>query len=1461
MILSGDDSLHAVYYQFQPAHQSSPEFDARFLLQLLNLSDSYSFVERRRDTDQLQQTHIRYQLHFQGSPILGSEVIVHRNPSGLIALNGHVYQVEADQPELSPQTAIAKALEAVHADTYTWQDAGQEAMLKQWTGDSLATYYPQPKLVYAPRDLVFSKPFTLCYVMDVYADQPSSAKRIYMHGSTGEIWGEEERIHIIDAEGVAQTRYSGQQRIMVDSLSPTSFRLREGTRGGGIETYNLKTATTYGGASDFTDSDNVWNTQNPDQDEVATDAHWGAEWTYDYYWNKFARNSYDGNGAKIRSYVHYGKKYNNAFWNGYVMTYGDGDSSVFTPLTSIDVCGHEISHAVTTNSAALIYKNESGALNESFSDIFGNSIEFYAKPASASWKIGEDITPNGSGIRHMHNPKAKNHPDTYKGSKWRTGTADNGGVHSNSGVQNFWYYLLCEGGSGTNDNGDSYNVDSIGLFKAEKVAYRNLTVYLTASSTYDDARFYAIRSAEDLFGSCSPEVIAVTNAWYAVGVGNAYDSSLVVADFIADTAWCHPNQPVPFINRSQNASAYLWSFGDGDTSTQVHPAHTYASYGTFSVQLIAKGCFSNTFDTLSRSNYILIDSSRDICNSVLMTAGAWDTVERCTGFIYDDGGDDLYQTQIRDTLTIVGAPCDSMELFFSTFDFENKFDSLYIYDGPNPSSPLIGGYTGNQLANGGRIVGYSGYLTLRQFADPFLTGDGFKAELHVYRKPLTGLAMPDTTVCYEQLIALQPQVFGGARKDYNYFWNTIPGDSALWVQLTQDSVVTLIVEEYCTKELLYDTVQLYVRDPLSIAQLSDTTLCFRQDETFHSGVSGGDTLNRVVRWIPLNVTGDSLLFNSDTTVHLKATVSDGCSPNNDSTEFWVTVRPALMISTSPDTVVCYRSQVNLSASGSGGLAPLNYIWSHGLGAGSNKVDFPKDDDVYRVILFDNCSGTNDTGFIAVKVLDSMRIQRGADTTVCHREGHELWVEVNGGDSTGYVYTWTPDLGNKPDPQIFPESTQTYHVSVSDGCSNQAVSDSIHIDVKAPLSVQINGPDTACFGELVFYTSVSGGGVPAQYAYRWSHAMGNLSSANTNAKVDTTISLVLEDGCSAPDTSYFKLIVRDPLTISSIADTTICSGDSIHLWSVGQGGVPQQYNYFWDKGAGIGNKVTVAPKFTTLYRVVLNDNCSSFIEDSVLVNVNATPKVNYSLDPNPQCAGVPVSFRNLTPNGNLHANFWWFGDGDTSTEFEPTHRYQDDGSYRVRLIVTSANGCSDSTEGTDLIDIVPAPKAFFVQTPEVATIADRFFNFNNQSQHASHYQWSFGDGSSDTVFSPFYTYADTGHYEVVLVARNSMGCSDEYRQIVRVKDIYLSHIPNAFTPDGDGMNDRFLPFIKGLLDYRMEIYDGWGGNIFVSEDARFGWDGKDKAGNDIPSGHYLYIITGRSVDGDLVSESGLVQVLR
>jgi len=668
-------------------------------------------------------------------------------------MNGLLYKsIEAAaSPVLTETAALTKALAFVHATKYKWEVAEEEMLIKKTSNNENATYFPKGELVYACKNNQYNESNNrLTYKFNIYAHAPLYRAEVYVDATTGEIILEDKILHDADVTGTAVTAYSGTQTITTDSFGG-SFRLRETGRGNGINTYNMLTGTSYGAAVDFTDADNTWNNVNAAQDEVATDAHFGAEKTYDYYFTNHGRNSIDDAGFALNSYVHYDVAYNNAFWDGTRMTYGDGDGSLFTPLTALDVAGHEITHGLTTFTANLDYADESGALNESFSDIFGTSIEWWATPTVGDWLIGEDI---GTVIRNMANPNAMGDPDTYFGTNWAPlGGGDNGGVHTNSGVQNYWYYLLSNGGTGTNDNGDAYTVSGLGLTNASDIAFRNLTVYLINSSQFSDARFYSIQAATDLFGPCSAEVEATTNAWYAVGVGGIYVAT-VISDFnSATTTFCSAPASVDFSNTSMNASTFHWDFGDGGTSTVNSPTHVYTANGTYTVQLIADGG-SCGVDTLTMVNYITINTTIP-CNINLPTSGSAITQTSCNGTIFDSGGPSANYGGNEDAqITISPFGAISVDLNFIMFDVEPgtgtscNYDWVKLYDGPTAASTLIGTYCNNNIPT--TISSSGGSITLVFHSDGGLQLPGFECAWNcnlATASPVANFTANYTTTC------------------------------------------------------------------------------------------------------------------------------------------------------------------------------------------------------------------------------------------------------------------------------------------------------------------------------------------------------------------------------------------------------------------------------------------------------------------------------------------------------------------------------------------------------------------------------------------------------------------------------------------------------------------------------------------------------------------------------------------
>ena len=334
--------------------------------------------------------------------------------------------------------------------------------------------------------------------------------------------------------GTGSSLYSGTVTINTSSVGST-FYMEDLTRKQGTFTMNStgnENTGTGGTQSRFTDTDDNWNAT---AQRAGVDAHVGAAKTFDYYLNVHGRNGIDGSGGPgtttsasggtpmIVSRVHFGTsgRYNNAFWFNNQMSYGDGDGTTFTPLTTIDICGHEMTHGVTERTANLTYSNESGALNEATSDILGSMVELYADGGVVSadtWKIGEDAyTPGtaGDALRRMDNPNAVGDPDHY--SLRYTGTADSGGVHTNSSIVNHAFYLMAAGGT---NRVSGVTVTGMGTTDAAKMWYKALTTYFTSGTNFAAARTATLNSATALWGSTSTQYNTVATGWCAVGVGS-----------------------------------------------------------------------------------------------------------------------------------------------------------------------------------------------------------------------------------------------------------------------------------------------------------------------------------------------------------------------------------------------------------------------------------------------------------------------------------------------------------------------------------------------------------------------------------------------------------------------------------------------------------------------------------------------------------------------------------------------------------------------------------------------------------------------------------------------------------------------------------------------------------------------------------------------------------------------------
>jgi Zn-dependent metalloprotease len=486
----------------------------------LGFTNDDNMIIKKVKNDNIGFKHYRYQQYYKNLPVVYGEYIVHQIPGGFVkSANGRLITglKAGNTPAVPEAQALAAAISYIHASKYLWQNADMEKELKRQQKNQQATYFPKGELVYAPDNWNASfkaSDYRLAWSFKIYTDDPKvMSKNIYVDALTGKI------IHYTDISmncsgGSGTSAFNGSVSVSAE-LSGGVYRSHNDCQSTDIYVYNCN-----GGAASntfYTDADNSWTNQS------AVQAQFGAAQTYSYYLGSHSRTSWDNAAGDMIAYNNAYLGSNNACWGctgNSTIFYAGNTTAATDDWNTDDIMGHEFTHGVTQSEAGLAYNKESGALNESFSDIFGEMVESWTE-GNCDYLCGADR----GAIRSFINPNTYGQPDTYLGTDWYnlsgcspSGSNDNCGVHTNSGVQNHWFYLLSEGGSGTNDNGESYSVTAIGRFEARQIAYRALTEYLSSSSQYIDARKASLEAAYDLYGQCSQEIISVGDAWHAVGV-------------------------------------------------------------------------------------------------------------------------------------------------------------------------------------------------------------------------------------------------------------------------------------------------------------------------------------------------------------------------------------------------------------------------------------------------------------------------------------------------------------------------------------------------------------------------------------------------------------------------------------------------------------------------------------------------------------------------------------------------------------------------------------------------------------------------------------------------------------------------------------------------------------------------------------------------------------------------------
>ena len=621
---------------------------------------------------------------------------------------------------------------------------------------------------------------------------------------------------------------------------------------------------------------------------------------------------------------------------------------------------------------------------------------------------------------------------------------------------------------------------------------------------------------------------------------------------------------------------------------------------------------------------------------------------------------------------------------------------------------------------------------------------------------------------------------------------------------------------------------------------------------------------------------------STTTYTVTGTDANGCT-NTATVTVGLYVTPTSTF-TNPATA-CVGQPATITYSGNASAA-ATYFWTFnggviqsGSGGGPYQINFlaPGTFNLSCQVNDNGCLSTTTTQSVIVYAVPTATFN--AVTPIC--AGSNSTITYSGTGTAAATYNWNFNganisSGTGAGPyQVNWTNGGNYNVTLDvteNGCTSAPQAQAVLVTPVPTSLFTTNSP--ICAGQTLTVTYTGNGTGTA--TYNWNFGGGTVVSGssfgpyviNYAAPGNYTITLdVSENGCTSPTTTVPVTVTAIPTSTFTINNHNICSGDLVTISYTGN--APTTASYTWNFGTGVIQSGAGQGPFSILYTTpatefitlsVTDINCTSIVNtDSILVN--PIPTVSFSADVVNGCDPQTVNFTDASSGGTIYS--WDFGDGTNSTIQNPSHTYTT-GSYNVSLTVINSAGCSVTQSMNNYINVVAQPVAQFSVTPNVnvpTELQNATYTFLNSSTNATNYVWYFGNGDSSSNAMPVYTYNAVGNYVVSLTASNLLGCSNTFSLgMLTVIPNANFFIPNAFTPNGDGVNEIFKIEGINIRSVSLQVFDRWGELLFASNDMDNGWDGNFK---NIPmqGGVYIYKATITYISGVVNETKGSFTLLR
>jgi gliding motility-associated-like protein len=548
--------------------------------------------------------------------------------------------------------------------------------------------------------------------------------------------------------------------------------------------------------------------------------------------------------------------------------------------------------------------------------------------------------------------------------------------------------------------------------------------------------------------------------------------------------------------------------------------------------------------------------------------------------------------------------------------------------------------------------------------------------------------------------------------------------------------------------------------------------------------------------------------------------------------FTLTQPPALSLLGSTHPSYCGKNDGAASAQTSGGTGTITYTWTPA-GSGSGLASYNNIAAGTYLLHIHDSLGCADSISLAVSAKTGVSATFLSGTNPHCYQGSDGTASIQAsGGSPAYTYSWMPVPGGGQGTSAasgLAAGTYTCFVADSAGCLSKV---STVLKDPAQVIVTAMSPKTLCVSNCTALSAAATGG-NSFYTYSWT--LNTTPSPDTVCPLVTTTYTVIaidSNKCSSLPAKV-TISVNPPLEINATVSSAVCQGTAASMQALASGG-NASYTYSWFPAAGLsttaGANVQASPPSNMSYTVTVNDNCGSTTDSAVvLVSVYANPVVTILASDTSGCEPFCIDFsQNAIPA--CASAVWTFGDGQTvSGCAAQKHCYQSSGNYTLQLDLKDIHGCKTSLSKSNWIKILPSPKPDFAADPQPTTIINSEINFSNLTGDTCAWLWKFGSPGKDTSIlkDPLFAYADTGCYQVVLIARNSAGCTDSVKKKVCILPEFTFYAPDAFTPNADGLNDLWLPKGEDIdpKNYSLLIYNRWGELVFSTSTWGEGWDGK------------------------------------